>query len=231
MRPLLILLIAYFSISPSMSQEATDNKRDLDWAKFGRYEQANKALQRGAVGALFIGNSITDDWVKLSPEFFDSNNIVGRGISGQSSAEILVRFQADVINLAPKVVVINLGINDIARVNGYISKENIVLNLKSMCQLALFNDIIPILTTTLPSNNVWGWPTADYTPAEDIAQLNDLIKELACSLNVEFVDYYTQLADKNGGVIDGLSYDGTHPTIEGYVEMEKIIIKLINKYL
>lgn len=217
----------YSSIRQQVEHEFYEAKKKKDWANFSRYEQENMVVKRSPA-IVFIGNSITENWYKKHPSFFDNNNFLGRGISGQTSAEILVRFQADVIQLKPKKVVINMGINDIACNNGYISMANILLNIKSMCELSRYNGIEPILTTTLPSNNVWRTDKNGtvYTPAEDIKHLNEMIKQYACDNDIMFIDYYSKM-EKNGGLPKELAEDGTHPTLQGYEIMEKIILNSI----
>ena len=115
-----------------------------DWAQFERYESKNDSIITPPA-VVFMGNSITDCWADTVPAFFTDNNFVGRGISGQVSSQMLVRFQEDVINLHPKVVVICCGTNDIAQNNGYISLEHILQNIKSMCELARANKIKPVV--------------------------------------------------------------------------------------
>ena len=122
-----------------------------DWAKFYRYEQANDTISLPP-RVVFIGDSITDNWARKDGEFFSSNNFAGRGISGQTTSHMLVRFRRDVIDLKPEYVVILAGTNDIALNNGLISLENIMGNIQSMCELAIQNDIKPVLGSVLPAD-------------------------------------------------------------------------------
>ena len=115
-----------------------------DWANFGRYAEANAAIEQSP-DVVFMGNSITDNWARMDPDFFAKNNFVGRGISGQTSSEMLVRFRRDVIDLKPEAVVILSGTNDVAQNNGYISPENTLGNIISMCELAKAHGIKVIL--------------------------------------------------------------------------------------
>ena len=121
-----------------------------DWAQFGRYADANKRVTTPAK-VVFMGNSITDGWWPKDSTFFINNNFLDRGISGQTTSEMLVRFRQDVINLKPKAVVILAGINDIAHNNGVISLENVFGNIVSMAELARYNKITPIICSVLPA--------------------------------------------------------------------------------
>ncbi|MGL4292362.1 MAG: GDSL-type esterase/lipase family protein, partial [Bacteroidales bacterium] len=125
-----------------------------EWANFKRYAETNKQIDY-PVKAVFMGNSITEGWYRQDSAFFLNNHFAGRGISGQTSEQMLVRFRRDVIDLKPKAVVILAGTNDIAQNNGYISLENVMGNIESMCQLAKANNIKPVLCSVLPA---WKFP-------------------------------------------------------------------------
>ena len=144
-----------------------------DWAKFSRYEAANDTV-KVRPRAVFMGDSITDNWAKKDMDFFTSNNFVGRGISGQTTSHMLVRFRRDVVDLNPKYVVIMAGTNDIALNNGEISHENILGNIISMCEIAKANKIKPILCSVLPADRFRWRP--QLTPAEDLVKLNKINK-------------------------------------------------------
>ncbi len=210
-------------VSVSLSA-ATD-----DWAQHNRYADANRSLADAPV-AVFIGNSITDLWDDIHPDFFAVNNYVNRGISGQVSSQILVRFQADVIQLHPQMVVILAGTNDIALNNGYIAIEHVAENIKSMCELAQYNHIQPIICSVLPAYE-YPWRKESDSPAETIRQLNALLKAYAESHNIVYVDYYSALADERGGLPKAYSNDGVHPTAAGYDIMEPLITAEIDKSL
>ena len=183
----------------------------------------NKLAKSRRVEAVLIGNSITDNWAKFDPEFFAANNFVGRGISGQVTAQMLSRFQADVIALHPKMVVIMAGTNDIAMNNGYIAHEHILQNIQSMCELAKFNKIKPILCSCLPAA-AFKW-RPNLTPAEDIKRLNEMIKAYAKANKIKYIDYYSALADEHGGLPKAYAADGVHPNLEAYKIMEAILLE------
>ena len=184
-------------------------------------EKANAEVKKAKV--VFMGNSITDIWAKKRPEFFAKYNIAGRGISGQVSSQMLVRFQEDVINLQPKVVVICCGTNDIAQNNGYITLEHIVQNIKSMCELARANKIKPIVCSVLPATGFKWRP--EMKPADDIIRLNEMIKAYAKSNRIKYIDYYSALVDDRGGLPKKYTKDGVHPNMAGYAIMEEILLK------
>ena len=199
-----------------------------DWAQFERYESKNESLTvRPKV--VFMGNSITDCWADTVPAFFADNNFVGRGISGQVSSQMLVRFQEDVISLQPKVVVICCGTNDIAQNNGYISLEHILQNIKSMCELARANKIKPVVCSTLPAKRFKWRP--EMKPANDIIRLNEMIKEYAKENKIPYVDYHSALKDEENGLPLKYSKDGVHPNAQGDAVMERVIMPILKKVL
>ena len=157
-----------------------------DWANFGRYAEANAAIEQSPDVA-FMGNSITDNWARMDPDFFAKNNFVGRGISGQTSSEMLVRFRRDVIDLKPEAVVILSGTNDVAQNNGYIPPENTLGNIISMCALAKANGIKVILCSITPTSK-FGW-RPEIEPAQKIRDLNKMIEAYAKANKIHFLNY------------------------------------------
>jgi len=143
MKKIVLLSLALFSVA------ALRADGPVDWAQYGRYELQNAVLDR-PVEVVFMGNSITDSWIRVDPDFFEQNGFLDRGISGQTTVQMLARFRSDVIDLKPQVVVILAGINDIARNNGPIELENVFGNIVSMCDLARYNGIKVVLCSLLP---------------------------------------------------------------------------------
>ncbi len=199
-----------------------------DWAGFSRFEQANRE-QPSAPKAVFMGNSITEGWIGKHPGFFSSNGYVSRGISGQTTSQMLVRFRADVIDLHPQVVVICGGTNDIAQNNGYISLPHIFGNIVSMVELARANGIAPILCSLLPARD-FGWHKG-LEPAPKIIELNRMIRAYAAQEKIPYVDYHTPMAEPDGGMIAAYTGDGVHPTEAGYDVMEAIVQPVIGAAL
>lgn len=198
-----------------------------DWAQFCRYAEANKTVKT-PTRVVFMGNSITDGWWGADSLFFKNNRLIGRGIGGQTTAQMLVRFRADVINLQPKAVVILAGTNDIAQNNGYIAPENILGNIISMAELAKANNIDVVLCSILPAYE-YGWRKG-LEPADKIIALNKMIKAYADQNNLTYVDYHSALKDERNGLPEKYSKDGVHPTMEGYKIMESMILKALEKY-
>ncbi len=208
-----------FTITKAQSQE--------DWARFGKYEQANKTAPKGRV--VFMGNSITEGWNRTHPEFFEKNNYICRGIGGQTSMQMLVRFRRDVIDLKPKVVVILAGTNDVAQNAGYIAPENTLGNIISMAELAKANGIKVVLSSILPAYEFRWRKIADV--AAKIISLNKMIKEYADQNKIPYVDYHTVLKDERNGLPEKYAKDGVHPLSEGYDVMEGMLQPLLVKSL
>ena len=194
-----------------------------DWAKFERYAAANETVVV-APKAVFMGDSITDGWAQKDGDFFAANNFVGRGISGQVTSQMLVRFRRDVIELHPEYVVILAGTNDIALNNGIITHENIMSNIISMCELAKLHQIKPILCSVLPCDK-YLWRLEVENPAAEVIRLNKMIKEYAESENIPYVDYHAALSDENGALPVKYSSDHVHPNMDCYKVMEEIILQ------
>lgn len=197
-----------------------------DWAQFKRYAEANKTVKTPS-NVVFMGNSITDGWWPADSTFFIENNFIDRGIGGQTTSEMLVRFRADVIDLKPKAVVILAGINDIAHNNGVIALENVFGNIVSMAELAKVNHIQVILCSVLPAYD-FPWRPG-MGPADKVIRLNTMLREYADKNKLTYVDYHSAMKDSRNGLPESLSKDGVHPTLDGYKIMEKIVLKAIQE--
>lgn len=217
----------YLMVALCMLATSTLFAQQQDWANFGRYEAANKTVKTPSK-VVFMGNSITEGWWNNDSLFFKTNGYIGRGISGQTTSQMLVRFRADVINLKPKAVVILAGTNDIAQNTGYISLENVMGNIISMVELAKANRINVILCSVLPAYD-FSWRKG-LEPAGKIVELNKMIKAYADRNKLTYVDYHSALKDERNGLPEKYSNDGVHPTLEGYKIMEKIISPALKKY-
>lgn len=222
------LAVGVLSMLLGNTMRAADNR---DWAQFNRYAEANAALNSNP-DVVFMGNSITDFWPAKSPEFWaDNAGFVGRGISGQTTCEMLVRFRQDVINLHPRVVVILAGINDIARNNGKISLVNVLGNLKSMTELARAHGIKVALCSVVPCSRFPWRP--EIKPAMLVKHLNGMIAQYVAGLasdEVVYVDYYSAMANHEGGLDASLSDDGCHPTPAGYAIMERVVLEALTRW-
>ena len=209
-------------------------QKNNDWARLGRYEKANKELPAPAKKekrVVFMGNSITEGWVKIRPDFFEENGYIGRGIGGQTSYQFVVRFRPDVINLKPKLVVINAGTNDVAENTGPFDLQTTFGNIVSMVELAKANKIKVILTSVLPAAK-FGWNKSIKDAPAKIEALNALIKEYAKKNKIPYVDYYTPMVTGSDRALNpAYSKDGVHPTAAGYEVMEALIKPAIDKAL
>lgn len=199
-----------------------------DWAQFGRYAQANKTVET-PVRVVFMGNSITDNWWAADSLFFLTNRYVNRGIGGQTTAEMLVRFRSDVLDLRPQVVVILAGTNDIAGNNGYIAAEHTFGNIVSMVELARAHDIRVVLCSVLPAYD-FPWRPGSQ-PAGKIVDLNRMIRTYAVRQGIPYVDYHSALKDNRDGMPERYSGDGVHPNLKGYKIMEPLVKAAVEKML
>ncbi len=232
-RHITAILAAFFCLTLSFGASAQKPDPN-DWSNLKRYREANEQLPqlgKKEKRVAFMGNSITDNWFKFHPGFFTENGFIGRGISGQTTPQMLVRFRQDVINTGAKTVVILAGTNDIAGNTGYSSLEMIMDNLKSMCDIARANKIRPILCSVLPAYR-YSWKK-DVRCDQLIPELNQMIKEYAQANKITYVDFFSALVDNTPGNENGLpkkySKDGVHPNIEGYYIMEEILMKVLKK--
>jgi lysophospholipase L1-like esterase len=211
----------------------TEKSVAQDWANLGKYESENKMVQpkkSGEKRVILMGDSITEFWLKIQPDFFSNKPYyIGRGISGQTTPQMLVRFRQDVIELQADVVVILAGVNDIAGNTGPTTNEKIVGNIISMIELAHANGIKVILCSVLPAAN-FNWRPNDKA-AETIIQLNQLIQSYAKQQHIPYVDYHTAMADAKNGLPKEFSEDGVHPNLKGYQTMSPLLEKAINEVL
>lgn len=198
---------------------------------FGRYSEANtELLQKGMEPtAVLMGDSITDGWINNNPEFFEENHLVDRGISGETTGQMLMRFREDVINLSPRVVAILAGINDIAENTGPIEIEKVFGNIASMAELALANNIKVVLCKLVPANR-FPW-REQIVPTEKVRVLNQMIEDYANDNHLVLVDYFTPMKDDNRGLRSDLGSDGVHPNTKGYQIMEPLLLEGIHKAL
>jgi lysophospholipase L1-like esterase len=193
-----------------------------DWPFRCRYRDANADLIASGVRprVVFMGDSITEGWFEADPAFFSDNGFVGRGISGQSSPQMLARFYQDVIALRPKAVHIMTGTNDIGGATGPITEEEYLATVAAMIDLAQANGITAILAAMPPMSRLLPRPDFDTRPV--VPALNARLAELAAAKRVAFVDYFTPLATPDNAFNPDYANDGVHPTRAGYAVMERL---------
>lgn len=203
-----------------------------DWPALGRYRAANAALaapRPGEQRVVFMGDSITEAWAPLFGALFPGKPYIGRGISGQTTPQMVLRFRQDVVALRPAVVVILAGTNDIAGNTGPSTLEMIEDNLATMCEVARANGIRVVLASVLP---VFDYPwKPGLEPAPKIAALNDWIRGYAAAHGAVYADFHRAMADPRGGLPPALAADGVHPTEAGYRVMAPLVEAAIRQAL
>jgi len=218
----------FVATTPLMAQQSSA----AEFANLARYRAANAELPPPSPGeqrVVFFGNSITEGWAKHFAVMFPGRPYVGRGISGQTTAQMVLRFRQDVVALKPAAVVILAGTNDIAGNTGPATLEEIESNLAAMTELAQANGIKVLLSSVLP---VYDYPwKPGLEPAPKIVALNAWLKQYAATRGATYVDYHTPMADARQGMKAELAYDGVHPTEAGYRVMAHIVEPLIRHAL
>ncbi|MGB3775990.1 MAG: SGNH/GDSL hydrolase family protein [Leeuwenhoekiella sp.] len=203
-----------------------------DWANLEKYSDANKSVDTASTEqrVVFMGNSITEGWVNMDSIFFKENNYIGRGISGQTTPQMLIRFRPDVIDLKPAAVVILAGTNDIAGNTGPMTIDQIVGNIFSMAELAQAHDIKVVISSILPVFK-YPWRPEVEDPVSTIAAINTKLKMYAEENDMIYLDYFPETADAQKGFKKEYSEDGVHPTMAGYKVMEPLVKEAIAKAL
>jgi lysophospholipase L1-like esterase len=227
-----LILILNFIMDNNYSQDINiaGGGNLQDWANLNKYQKNNGELKEiiEPNRVVFMGNSITEGWSFFNKNFFIENPFVNRGISGQTTPQMLIRFRPDVINLKPKTVVILAGINDIAGNTGPITIENSAENIISMAEIAKANNISVIICSTLPAIDFPWSPGVD--PGPKVIKLNSILEKYCKENEVNYADYYSAMVDNKGGlkVPEYTSSDDlVHPNKAGYKVMEKIILKTL----
>jgi len=228
----LCLALGLIVLASNESTAQTDQQLRSDWANFAKYRDANASVtppQKGESRVVFMGNSITEGWQQYFPTMFAGKPYINRGISGQTTPQMLVRFRPDVIALKPKVVVILAGTNDIAGNTGPSTLEMIEDNIASMAEIARANGIKVVLSSVLP---VFDYPwKPGLQPAPKIIALNKWMKDYARSHGAVYLDYHSAMADSRGGMREGLASDGVHPNEAGYRLMAPLVEQAIAQAL
>lgn len=208
------------------------NASAQDWANLNRFKKANEKLEepdKNEDRVVFMGNSITQGWGNLMPEYFSDKPYINRGISGQTTPQMVLRFRQDVINLKPKVVVILAGTNDIAGNTGPATLEEIADNIKSMAEIARANNIKVVISSTLPAFD-YKW-SPNKSPNTKIPALNAMLKAYAKEKKIVYLDYFSAMATPENGLQKIHSKDGVHPNLLGYQLMAPLADKAIAKAL
>ena len=206
------------------------SNENLDWPNLAYYREKNKILNNSEENKkqiVFMGDSITEGWSNFYPELFRRNNFINRGISGQTTPQMLIRFKPDVVDLSPLAVVINGGTNDIAGNTGPSTIKMIADNIFSMAEIGLKNNITVFLSSVLPVYE-YTWNLSIENPSKIILKLNEKINGYAKNNNIAYIDYYSSMVDDKGGLKKEFSDDGVHPNKDGYNIMSKIVSSAID---
>ena len=199
-----------------------------DWANLNKYKKQNVKLgppKENENRIVFFGNSITESWSELYLEYFSGKDYINRGIGGQTTPQMLIRFRADVIDLQPKIVIILAGTNDIAGNTGPASIKMITDNIMSMAELAINNKIHVILSSILPAAGYPWKPEID--PVGKILAVNNIMKTYAEKNRISYLDYYSSMVTTNKALKKEYTYDGVHPNRSGYELMSKLADQII----
>lgn len=213
-------------------EDSREDRTRTDWAWLKRFQMDNQQLpapKPGEKRVVFMGNSITQGWLRLNPAFFEGRPYINRGISGQTTPQMLLRFRQDVLDLKPAVVVILAGTNDIAGNTGPMTLDESMDNITSMAELAKANGIEVVLCSVLPAYD-FPWRPG-LQPAPKIVQLNAMIKQYAQQNGLAYVNYHSALSDERNGLKKAYSGDGVHPNLAGYKVMEPLVEKAIQGIL
>lgn len=232
MKKVLLTLSFFFvmNLFSFISHAQTSLNESPNFAKYAKENAELDVLAPNEKRVVFIGNSITEGWAHSRPQFFKDNNYIGRGIGGQTSPQLLMRFQQDVINLHPVAVVINIGTNDIAKNTGDYNSQFTLDNIKSMAEIADANGIKVVLSSVLPVGE-YPWRQEVKNVPQTIDALNAHIKAYADNKGFVYVDYNTPMRQPDGSMINGYANDGVHPTAAGYEVMEGIIKNILSTLL
>jgi lysophospholipase L1-like esterase len=224
-----LLVLGIFSASLLQAQSKI-NENWADWANFKKYAEQNKAVParvKGEKRVVFLGNSIFEGWLRLRPEFFAGKPYYDRGISGQTTPQMLLRFYEDVLALDPEVMVLKAGINDIAQNTGPYNPLQTLNNIKAIAQLARANGIKVILCSVLPASDFRWRPGLE--PGDKVIALNNAIRDFAKTEGFYYLDLYSSVVDDKKGMKAEYANDGVHPTVEGYKVLEPLVEDAIRK--
>ncbi len=226
----LTMTTLFATTNPTVQAQQKINDNWADWVNFKKYAAQNTQVpppQKGEKRVVFLGNSIFEGWLRLRPEFFANKPYFDRGISGQTTPQMLLRFYEDVVALQPEVLVLKAGINDIAQNTGTYDQSRTLNNIKAIAHLARANKIKVILCSVLPANEFRWRP--GLGPADKVIALNQEIKQFADENKFYYLDLYSAVVDDKKGMKAEYANDGVHPTVAGYKVLEPLVEEAIKK--
>ena len=210
-----------------------EDSKKLDWANLSRYEEENKRVglpDRDERRVVFMGDSITEEWSNLYPDYFTERGYINRGIGGQTTPQMLIRFKPDVVDLRPEIVVILAGTNDIAGNTGPSTAKMITDNIFSMAEIASSNQIKVVLSSILPVY-VYDWARDIKDPPSTIRSVNEDLKQYANDHGLIYLDYFSSMVDERQGLNSDHTSDGVHPVQSGYILMSSLAEAVLSRLL
>ena len=210
-----------------------EDKKNLDWPNLFQYQDENRLVglpEKGKQRVVFMGDSITEEWSNLYPGYFDTKGYINRGIGGQTTPQMLIRFKPDVIDLEPDIVVILAGTNDIAGNTGPSNMKMITDNIFSMAELARAHQIKVVLSSILPVFE-YEWAKEIKDVPATIDSVNDELKKYVNDHGLVYLDYFSSMVDERKGLNKDYTYDGVHPNQDGYILMSSLAEKVLSRLL
>ena len=210
-----------------------EENKNLDWPNLSRYQDENRSVglpEKGKQRVVFMGDSITEEWSNLYPDYFVTKGYINRGIGGQTTPQMLIRFKPDVIDLDPDIVVILAGTNDIAGNTGPSNVKMITDNIFSMAELARAHQIKVVLSSILPVFE-YEWAKEIKDVPATIDSVNDELKKYVNDHGLVYLDYFSSMVDERKGLNKDYTYDGVHPNQDGYILMSSLAQKVLSRLL
>lgn len=210
-----------------------EENKNLDWPNLSRYQDENRSVgipEKGKQRVVFMGDSITEEWSNLYADYFDTEGYINRGIGGQTTPQMLIRFKPDVIDLEPDIVVILAGTNDIAGNTGPSNVKMITDNIFSMAELARAHQIKVVLSSILPVFE-YEWAKEIKDVPATIDSVNDELKKYVNDHGLVYLDYFSSMVDERKGLNKDYTYDGVHPNQDGYILMSSLAQKVLSRLL
>ena len=210
-----------------------EDSKSLDWANLARYEDDNLKVglpKKDERRVVFMGDSITEEWSNLYPEYFTEKGYINRGIGGQTTPQMLIRFKPDVVDLKPEIVVILAGTNDIAGNTGPSNAKMITDNIFSMAEIAKAYQMKVVLSSILPVYE-YDWAREIKDPPSTIQAVNDALKQYASDQGLIYLDYFSSMVDERQGLNSDYTSDGVHPNESGYILMSSLVEEVLSELL
>lgn len=225
---LILSLLANFIFVSILCFQGYTSKDSSEYFSFINSPFSADSVNRNMV--VLVGNSITANWSNLRPDFFTKSGYLNRGVGGNSSSQILLRLQHDVLALDPDIVVLNAGINDIGEADGFYSEEFTMRNFQSIVDICKNRGVTLILSSVLPGSTIRVNRFRQIEQIEEkVSHLNLQIQSLATQNALKYIDYHSKLKNEDGSFNNKYNFDGIHPNVEGYIVMENLLQETVNQ--